>query len=129
MNSKTETLHITYKFMNGNNEGSIISNKEFHVCYVIMNIDLIKSASKKIIGCFINPNDPCLDKDIESHIYYFKMEMRTDEIFNIADLLKSTLYSKNYSNHYTKKFLYDSKLTNKIIAKCVSTLKEKVLIE
>lgn len=130
MNSKIENFHITYQFLNGNNEGSLLSNKEFQICYCVVDNDIVNSKMKKIIGCFINPNDLFLENKIEKHIYYFQMYMRLDTMFSISELLKSTLQSKNYSNHITKKILFEGKdvTIKKIISKCETILKEKILI-
>lgn len=130
MKPNTETIHITYKFLNGNNDGSILSNKEFHVCYCIIDTDIITKKMKKIIGCFINPNDIILEndnKDIEKNIYYFQRYLKLNEMFTISDLLDNTINSKNYNNYLMKKVLYNKE--NKIISKCVNTLKEKLLIQ
>lgn len=129
---KTEnSFHITYQFVNGNNDGSFRSNKEFQICYAVVDIDINKTKMKKIVGCFINPNDLLLDNDIDKHIYFFQIYLKLDKIFNVVDMLESTIYSNNYSNHITKKILFENKdvTIKKISEKCLDTLKEKILIE
>lgn len=136
-NQKTEiNLLVNYFFVNGSNDGSYLSNKEFHLCYCIINTDIVKSKMKKIIGCFINPNDLYLENSkinsslIETYLYYFQMYITLDRVFNITDLLKKTLYSKSYSNYTTKKILKENKDSSikKIITKCEETIKNKILI-
>jgi hypothetical protein len=129
--TKPEILHINYKFVNGNNQGSLLSNKEIHVCYCMIDIDLIKSKMKKIIGCFINPNDLVLDKtNVDKYIYYFQLHRKLDYLFNIADLLNNTLYSQNYNSSIIQRILKENSdvTIRKIITKCENTLKEKILI-
>ena len=126
----TENYHVTYQFLNGNNNGSLLSNKEFQICYCVVDTDIIKTHMKKIIGCFINPNDLALNDNIDKNIYYFQRYLKLREMFNISDLLKNTLYSKNYSSNITKKVLKENPdvTIRKIITKCENTLKEKILI-
>jgi hypothetical protein len=127
-----DNFNITYQFINGDNNGSVFSNKEFQVCYTVVDIDIVKTKMKKIIGCFINPNDLYLDKaEIDKHIYYFQIYLKLDKIFTVSEMLKNTIYSKNYSNHITKKIFFENNkdvTIKKIISKCESLLKEKVLI-
>lgn len=120
--------NITYQFLNGNNQGSVLSNKEFHVCYCVADIDIINTGFKKIVGCFINPNDLILDNDIDKNIYYFKIIMKLDKIITIKDILDNTVRLRNYSNYTTKKILFDPKnpIIKKIITKCVEVLKQHV---
>lgn len=126
--TKSDSFHITYQFVNGDNSGSLLSNKEFKICYCVVDTDIVTAKMKKVIGCFVNPNDLILDKEVDKNIYYFQMYIKLDRMFNIADLLKSTLQSKNYSNYITKKNLFESPdvTTKKIIAKCETVLKEKI---
>ncbi len=131
MKFNPETIFINYQFVNANNEGSLRSNKEYQICYAITDIDIIKSRKKKIIGCFINPNDLYLDKNIDRNIFYFQMYMNINKVFNVYDLLQETIYSKTYSNQITKKILFESKdvTTKKIATKCLETLKERILVD
>lgn len=110
--------------VNGNNEGSLLSNKEFHICYFILSIDL-RQNNKKFIGCFINPNDLILDKNIEKNIYYFQITLPLQKQFTILELLKSTLYSKNYSNYMAKKILKEN--PNSIIKKMITKCEEQLI--
>ena len=127
----TENYHVTYQFLNGNNNGSLLSNKEFQICYCVVDTDIIKTQMKKIIGCFINPNDLALNDNIDKNIYYFQRYLKLHEMFNISDLLKNTLYSKNYSSNTIKKVLKENPdvTIRKIITKCENILKEKILIQ
>jgi hypothetical protein len=129
--TKFESFNITYQFVNGNNDGSLLANKEFQICYCVTDIDIIKTKMKKIIGCFINPNDLYLDKsNIDRHFYFFQCYLKLNEMFDVNDMLLSTVYSKNYSNHITKKNLKENTdvTIRKIITKCETILKEKILI-
>lgn len=135
MNQKTnfDNFFITYQFLNGDNWGSSFANKEYQICYCVVDTDLITAKTKKVIGCFINPNDLILEEDkndIDKHIYYFQRYIRISDLFGLKELLPYTIYSKTYSNTITKKILFESRDVTviKIINKCKNLLKEKVLI-
>jgi hypothetical protein len=121
-----EEFLITNIVVNGNNEGSLLSNKEFHICYAVVNNDL-KQLNKKIIGCFLNPNDLLLDMSIDNNMFYFQIYLPLTKEFNISEILKYTIYSKNYSNHIVKTILRESDdvTVRKIITKCEEELKKK----
>ena len=134
MNQNDINYHITYQYVNGDNWGSSFANKEFHICWSVVEIDIIKTKMKKIIGCFINTNDLLLEENknemIDKHIYFFQSYLKLDQLFNLKELLPNTIYSKNYSNTITKKHLFESSdvTIKKIISKCETVLKEKVLM-
>jgi hypothetical protein len=121
-------INVTNMIVNGNNDGSLTSNKEYHICYSVIENN-IKQKTKKIIGCFVNPNDLHLetDKNIQKHIYYFQLSLPITKLFSITELLKNTVQSRNYSNHMLKKILKDSSdvTTKKIITKCEEELIKK----
>jgi hypothetical protein len=131
-NMQLESDHrdVTNIVVNGNNDGSLTSNKEYHICYSVIE-NSIKNKSKKIIGCFINPNDLILEtdksKNIQKHIYYFQLNLPITKLFSITELLNNTFNSRNYSNHIAKKILKDGNdvTTKKIIMKCEEELKKK----
>ena len=129
VSNEKESFLINNIVVNGNNEGSLLANKEYHICYVVMEHDF-KNNHKKFFGCFINPNDLYLQtsvKDINDNIYFFLFYLELDKVFNISELLKHTLLSKTYSNHIVKKILKENKdiTIKKIITKCEEELKKK----
>ena len=127
-NNNNNSKDITNIVVNGNNDGSLTSNKEYHICYSVIENN-IKQKTKKIVGCFVNANDRILEpnQNIQKHIYYFQLNLPITKLFSITELLKNTVQSRNYSNHIAKKILKDGNdvTTKKIITKCEEELIKK----
>lgn len=91
-------LSIFYACANGSNDGSVYSNKTFHVVYHVIKHDFANKM-KTVIGILYNKADG------ENNKLYFNCIMPLTEQFSIPYLLKNIIYKPRYDKYQMRKVL------------------------
>ena len=116
---KQEQIQVFYSRQIGSSDGSILSSKEFHVCYHILKHDMT-ACLKRIIGIIYNKFD--------NQWLYFQTYCPLSEDFNLEWLLRNVIYSreKKYNNNVIREVLLGDSQKKHILNICQSTIREKI---
>ena len=108
---------IFYIHGNGDNTGSVLANKTFHIVYYPLKHDFT-TRLKTIVGILYN--------EIDNEKLYFSCIMPLREQFSIPYLLKNIIYKPRYDKHLIKKVLTEEADTKSILTYAESILASKL---